>query len=140
MAKRAKLQYFDWTFCRIRRIHALHGGVPEEKVLVPKYDMVQMATFNREIVDLTFVFSRFVSQKTDLTKELLKKILQGHALPTEDPEAERCRNYLLQLRAAVYFMDLGFDVSVNADADVVANHWYQRKPFAIKSGRCLTSC
>jgi len=91
-----------------------------KKVLVPKYDMVQMATFNREIIELTFVFSRFVGQKTDLTKELLKKILQGHALPTEDPEAERCRNYLLQLRAAVYFMDLGFDVSVNADADVVA--------------------
>jgi hypothetical protein len=92
----------------------------EHRVLEPKYNMLEIASFHREIFELAFVFTRFTRNETDVTTELIKKILQGHALPTDNPEAEKCRNYLLQLRAAAYFMDSGFEVSVNSDADVVA--------------------
>jgi hypothetical protein len=92
----------------------------KHKVLIPKYNMLELASFHREINELTFVFSKFVSKESDITIQLLKQVLQGHALPTDNPAAEKCRNYLLQLRAAVYFMDSGFDVSVSSDADVVA--------------------
>jgi hypothetical protein len=90
------------------------------QIKAPKYNMLELASFHREIAEIAFVFSRFAGKESDITVELLKKTLQGHALPTDNPAAEKCRNYLLQLRAAVYFMDSGFDVSVNSDADVVA--------------------
>ena len=92
----------------------------QHKVLVPKYNMLELASFHREINELTFVFSKFVNKESDITSQLLKQILQGHALPSGNPAVEKCRNYLLQLRAATYFMDSGFDVSVSSDADVVA--------------------
>ena len=92
----------------------------EHRVREPKYNMLEVALFHREILELAFVFTRFTRQETDVTTELIKRILQGHALPTDNAEAERCRNFLLQLRAAAYFMDSGFDVSVNSAADVVA--------------------
>jgi hypothetical protein len=92
----------------------------EHKVRVPKYNMLEIASFHREIFELAFVFTRFTRNETDVTTELIKKILQGHALPTNNPEAEKCRNYLLQLRAAAYFLDSSFEVLVNSEADVIA--------------------
>lgn len=92
----------------------------QHRVQTPKYNMLELAWFNREIAELTFVFNKFTRIETDITTELLKQILQGRALPADNPETEKCRNYLLQLRAAAYFMDAGFDVSVSSDADVVA--------------------
>lgn len=86
----------------------------------PKYNMLELALFYREISELAFVFSRFVEMEADLTYDILKIIFRGHALPTEVPEVEKCRNYLLQLRAAAYFMDAGFQVQVSTDADVIA--------------------
>ena len=92
----------------------------KHRVSEPKYNMLELASFHREIRELAFVFTRFTRNETDITTELLKQILQGHALPTTSPEVEHCRNYLLQLRAAAYFIDAGFGVSVNSKADVVA--------------------
>jgi hypothetical protein len=80
----------------------------------------EMATYFREIHELLWAYRTFRVDQSDLTAELIKKTLQSNALPGEKPEGEKGRNYLLQLRAAAYFLKSGFEVRVDSDADVVA--------------------
>lgn len=85
-----------------------------------KFFTAETATYFREIHELLWAYREFLLNQSDLTAELIRKTLQSKALPSQKPGSEEGRNYLLQLRAAAYFLRCDFEVSVNSDADIVA--------------------
>lgn len=80
----------------------------------------EIAGYLREIHELLWAYRALLGNESDLSADLIKKTLQGTALPGASPGGEKGRNYILQLRAAAYFGRRGFKVQLNSEADVVA--------------------
>jgi hypothetical protein len=78
----------------------------------------------REIHELTFVLSVFKDNNLTPPNDLLKKSLDGK--PLEEYESETGRNFFLELRAAIYFLRIGYAITLDQDCDIVAVRNRQR--------------
>jgi len=72
----------------------------------------------REIHEFTWVLTVFMDNKFKPPTELLKRSLDGK--PLEEYQDEAGRNFFLQLRAAIYFLRVGYKIELTSDCDVVA--------------------
>jgi len=72
----------------------------------------------REVHELTWVLTVFKDNNLDPPTELLKRSLDGK--PLEEYENESGRNLFLELRAAIYFLRVGYQVTLNEQCDVIA--------------------
>ncbi len=78
----------------------------------------------REIHELIFVLSAFKNNNLTPPNDLLKKSLDGK--PLEEYEHETGRNFFLELRAAIYFLRVGYAIILGQDCDIVAVRNRQR--------------
>jgi len=72
----------------------------------------------RETLDIAWVISVARNHELAPPPELLSKCFDGR--PVEDYHHETGRSYFLQLRAAIYFLRVGYDVQLDNDCDVIA--------------------
>ncbi len=82
------------------------------------YDPVRAARLWREIHELTFVMMAFKNNDIVPPIDLLRRSFDGK--PLEEYEDESGRNFFLQLRAAIYFLRVGYTIELSSDCDVVA--------------------
>ena len=72
----------------------------------------------REVHEFTWVLTVFMENNFEPPTELLKRSLDGK--PLEEYQDEAGRNFFLQLRAAIYFLRVGYKIELTSDCDVVA--------------------
>lgn len=82
-------------------------------------DRERNITLWREVNELAFILDVFRKNQEAMPAGLLKKALSGNVLNSNNPEKDRSRNYLLELRAAVYFLASGFRVQLEGASDLV---------------------
>lgn len=82
------------------------------------YEPIQATRLWREIFELVFVIESFKDNDIPIPIDLLKRSFDGK--PLEDYEDESGRNFFLQLRAAIYFLRVGYRIELSNDCDVVA--------------------
>lgn len=71
----------------------------------------------REVHEITWVLTIF-KENIDPPAELLVRSLHGQ--PLEEYENDSGRNFFLELRAAIYFMRAGYQVTLGEECDVIA--------------------
>jgi hypothetical protein len=72
----------------------------------------------REIHEIVFVISVFKENGIEPPPELLVRAFNGK--PLEEYVHQEGRNFFLQLRAAIYFLRVGYTIALDTDCDVVA--------------------
>lgn len=82
------------------------------------FDPIQATRLWREIHELTFVMTAFKDNDILPPIDLLRRSFDGK--PLEEYEVESGRNFFLQLRAAIYFLRIGYRIELSNDCDVVA--------------------
>lgn len=82
------------------------------------FDPIQAARLWREIHEVTFVITVFKDNDILPPIDLLRRSFDGK--PLEEYEDESGRNFFLQLRAAIYFLRIGYRIELSNDCDVVA--------------------
>jgi len=84
------------------------------------YEAAHFAALHKELHELTFVFTTLRQMKAAIPSELLRKCFTGEAIATGDPESDRGRTYLLQLRAALYFLLANYSILLDQECDLIA--------------------
>jgi len=82
------------------------------------YSPIQATRLWREIYEIIWVLSTFKEGKYDPPKELLMRALDGKVL--EEYTNEKGRNFFLELRAAIYFLRIGYSIELDKECDVIA--------------------
>ena len=81
-------------------------------------DSSRMVYTLREVEELLWIQKGLMSQKLSSGIDLLKKILGGSPLAKDDSSNTLARDFQLELRIASYFIQTGFAVDMNEDADL----------------------
>jgi hypothetical protein len=89
-----------------------------------KMEAIRSVRLWREVHEVTWVLSVFKDNAIEPPRELLAKAFDGR--PLEDYEDESGRNFFLQLRAAIYFLRLGYAIALDDACDVVASRGRRR--------------
>ena len=84
------------------------------------YDQAEVVRLMRELHEVVFVLDTLATNKIAVPNKLIRASFEGHPTPLNDPESDRSRNYILELRVAIYFLRLGYTVLLDQDCDVVA--------------------
>ena len=79
---------------------------------------VQAMRLWREVHEITWVMTVFKDNKIQPPVDLLRRSFDGK--PLEEYADESGRNFFLELRAAIYFLRVGYSISLGKDCDVVA--------------------
>ncbi|EIJ36954.1 hypothetical protein [Thiothrix nivea] len=86
------------------------------------YEREQIIFLWRELHEVLFVFDTILKNNIPLPSDLIKKSLEGQPLPTGNAEKDKSRNYLLELRASIYFLRLGYQIHMSSDCDIIAEN------------------
>lgn len=83
-------------------------------------DGTEVARYWREINEVIFVIRKLRLNPKGFPNALIVKCFEGQELVNGTPENDRGRNYMLEARAAIYFLNRGYDISLETECDVVA--------------------
>ena len=81
-------------------------------------DSSRMVHTLREVEELLWIQKGLMSKKLNGGIDLLKKILGGAPFAKDDSSNAPARDFQLELRIASYFIQTGFTVNMNEDADL----------------------
>lgn len=81
-------------------------------------DSSRMVHTLKEVEELLWIQKGLMSEKLSSGIDLLKKILGGAAFAKDDSSNASARDFQLELRIASYFIQAGFAVDMNEDADL----------------------
>jgi hypothetical protein len=85
---------------------------------VSEDDSSRMVHTLREIEELLWIQKGFRMQTLSGGMDALKKILDGAPFAKDDSSTASARDFQLELRIASYFLQTGFSVEMNGDADL----------------------
>ena len=91
-----------------------------KKGRIADYKLEMALLLMREIHEIIFVLDTFVTNNIPIPGRLLRAAFSGHPIQSSDPQGDRSRNYMLHLRAATYFLNIGYAIILDDQCDVVA--------------------
>jgi len=83
-------------------------------------DARQASELMREIHEIVFVLETLVTNSLNIPKKLVQAAFDGDPTQSYEPDQDRGRNYMLNMRAAIYFIRLKYDVILDEHCDVIA--------------------
>lgn len=90
------------------------------------YEPSSVTQLMREVLEVVFVLDTFTNNSFPIPTRLVQAAFGGGPLTLNDPEADRARNFMLELRVAIYFLRFGFAVLLDQDCDVIAERGGKR--------------
>jgi hypothetical protein len=108
------------THVNVRRIAYLRFLDDLQARRLDHLDARQASELMREVHEVVFVLETVVKNSLKVPTELVKAAFDGDPTQSYEPDRDRGRNYMLSMRAAIYFMRLKYDVILDEYCDVIA--------------------
>lgn len=100
---------------------------------IEKYDIDEFYSIWRQLHEAAFVVDALRINDISVPSELLQKAFSGSLLANHEPDSDPARNFMLELRVAVYFIAAGAKVWFDSGSDVTAD--YQGKRIYVECKR-----